>query len=309
MIYLIYGEDRFRRQLRLKELGNDEDFKIHDASKLEDICSILNQGNSLFDSNNKQNLIFKNLSIFAEKQEDKYIKFFLETISNQSKTIVLEAESVKATTKLFKELKQVKECKIEQFKKFKSWEQKECLQWLSQALKDNSDIKVSTPDLREFIDYIGCEDSAHLYKEIERVAFIHNPLKISHLKEYCLSNYDVFEFIKYLASNQQVKAINELQKIKKDKLQENTLGLLSLLQSNLDTFKTVLLLSQEKFSDDQIASVLNIKSGRVYHLKKDSRNMNLVHIEKLLEKLLDYELRIKTGSLKFLDALSLLVHA
>lgn len=310
MIHLIYGEDEFRAQLRVKELTHAKDFEVLDNPSLNQISTKLQETGSLLFQKNSNHILIKNTSIFANKQEDKELEFFLKVLKEVTnvKKIVIHANAFKGTLKLAKELKKLPTAKIEQIKAFKSWDQKFCAEWLDNAIKNHTDLQVSRKDIIDYVNYVGCEDSAKLFTELERIGITHNKINIKIIKDYCTAKYDIFEFIKYLAKNNSVQAIKELEKIKSDRNQENNLGFLSLIQSNIDLYKTVLLLIQERFTDEQIAGVINAKTARVYHLKKDTSSMDTQHLNKLSEKLLEFETRIKTGSIKFLDALSLLVH-
>lgn len=310
MIHLVYGEDEFRVQLKVKELTQGKNFDTLENPSLNQISAKLQEAANLLFQKSSNRILVKNTDVFASKQEDKELEFFLKVLKEvaNDKEIVIHANAFKGTLKIAKELKNLPTAKIEQIKAFKSWDQKFCAEWLDDAIKNHTDLQLGRRDIIDYVDYMGCEDTAKLFTELERIGITHKKINIQIIKEYCTAKYDIFEFIKYLAKNDTVKAIQELEKIKSDGNQENNLGFLSLIQTNLDLYKTVLLLIQERFTDEQIAGVINAKTGRVYHLKKDTSSMDTTHLNKLSEKLLEFETRIKTGSMKFLDALSLLVH-
>ena len=119
----------------------------------------------------------------------------------------------------------------------------------------------------------------------------------------------MFNFAEVLVSGKKDEAIQELRKIKADPEQKNNLGIIGLLHNQLNLYQGIKLLEINKFNNDQIAAKLGIKSGRVYHLKLNSKNIQLTRLEKLSEQLFRYEKKIKTGELKLLEALSLLIHS
>ena len=312
MLVLIYGDDDFRVNLRIKELIKEKqaEFELLENPSLNQLSAKLQETGNLLLQKSSDHLIVRTSNLFSQKQDDKELDFFLKVVKEVAinKEIIIQADSFKGTTKLSKELKKIPTAKIEQIKAFKSWDQKFCVDWLEQALKTHTQIKVSKRDLIEYVNYLGCENSANLFNELDRIAISNPKIDMDIIRKHCLAKYDIFEFIKYLAKNDKPKAIEELKKIQTDKNQENNLGFLSLIQNNINLYQTVLLLSQERFSDEQIADVINAKSTRVYHLKKDTAVMDKQYLEGLTKKLLDFETRIKTGSMKFMDALNLLVH-
>ena len=129
------------------------------------------------------------------------------------------------------------------------------------------------------------------------------------LKKYSLPRYDLFSFADFLILDRKIETIKELRKIKSDPEQKNNLGIIGLLHNQLNLYQSIKLLEIDKFNNDQIAEKLGIKSGRVYHLKMNSKNIKLTRLEKLSEQLFRYEKKIKTGELKLLEALSLLIHS
>lgn len=310
MIYVIHGDDEFRIGLKVKELTRNHKFEILDKVSLNQISAKLQETGNLFSKDSSKFILVKNTDIFTSKQEDKELEFFIKVLKSvaNEKEIVFMASGFKGTTKISKAIKDIPTAKIDQIKAFKSWDQKFCIDWLEKALREHTAIQINKKDLIEYVNFMGCEDTAKLFTELERIAISQPKINIQIIKEHCTAKYDIFEFIKFLAKSETAKAVQELEKIKIDKNQENNLGFLSLIQNNIDLYKTVLLLSKENFTDEQIATVINSKPGRVYHLKKDISNMENNHLDKLSEKLLEFEFRIKTGSMKFLDALSLLVH-
>ena len=147
---------------------------------------------------------------------------FLKVVKEfaNSKEIVIHANAFKGTIKLAKEFKNIPTVKIEQIKAFKSWDQKFCADWLDKAIKEHTDIKIDRKTVMEYVDFMGCENTAKLFTELERIAISHKNINIQLIKEYCTAKYDIFEFIKFLAKNDTVKALAELEKLKPIKIRK-----------------------------------------------------------------------------------------
>ena len=332
MLILLSGDDEFKKQIQLDELIYGYCSDLNQLKTIEDpsfseLINFLNRPQSLFSFNNettKKAYLIKNFYLLRpkDKEEDneqpakskddeKLIEFCLNIIKNtqQESLVIFTSNSIKGTLKFVKELKKIDNCKHLELNKFKNWDLEPCLIYLKKLIKKCPEIKIPDKDLGQFIKYLGTENLGEIFQTLETLSQSFDKIDFNLLKKYSQPKYDLFNFAEVLVSGKKAEAIQELRKIKADPEQKNNLGIIGLLHNQLNLYQSIKLLEIDKFNNDQIAEKLGIKSGRVYHLKLNSKNIKLTRLEKLSEQLFRYEKKIKTGELKLLEALSLLIHS
>jgi hypothetical protein len=330
MLLLLSGDDEFKKQIQLEEVTksfccDSSQLKIIENPSIPELINFLNSPQSLFSFNSeasKKAYLIKGFYPLKQKDEDdaksekiktddKLIEFCLNTIKNiqQESLVIFINDSIKGTLKFVKELKKIDSCNHLDLNRFKSWDLDPCLIYIKKLIRTRPEIKILDKDLEQFIKYLGPENTAEIFQILETLSKSFDKIDLNLLKKYSLPKYDLFNFADLLALNKTAEAIQELRKIKADPEQKNNIGIISLLHNQLNLYQSIKLLEVDKFNNDQIADKLGIKSGRVYHLKLNSKNIKLTRLEKLSEKLFNYEKKIKTGELKLLEALSLLIHS
>jgi predicted XRE-type DNA-binding protein len=332
MLVLLSGDDEFKKQIQLEELiyafGCDlNQVKTIENPSFSELINFLNSPQSLFNFNNKTaKKAYLVKSFYPLKQKDqnegseklenskddeKLIEFCLKTIKDaqQESLVIFINDSIKGTLKFVKELKKIDNCNQIELNKFKSWDLDPCLIYIKKLIKTRPEIKILDKDLEQFVKYLGAENVSEIFQTLETLSQSFDKIDFNLLKKYSLPKYDLFSFAEVLILGKQAEAIQELRKIKADPEQKNNLGIIGLLHNQLNLYQGIKLLEINKFNNDQIAERLGIKPGRVYHLKLNSKNIQLSRLEKLSEQLFRYEKKIKTGELKLLEALSLLIHS
>jgi hypothetical protein len=332
MLILLSGDDEFKKQIQLEELicgfdSNLNKLKTIENPSFSELINFLNSPQSLFSFNNETNqkaylikdfypLKQKDKNEGSEKSgnskdDEKLIEFCLKTIKDtqQESLVIFVNDSIKGTLKFVKELKKIDNSNHLDLNKFKSWDIDPCLIYIKKLIKTRPRIKILDKDLEQFIKYLGAENVAEIFQTLDTLSQSFDKIDFNLLKKYSQPKYDLFNFAEVLVSGKKAEAIQELRKIKADPEQKNNLGIIGLLHNQLNLYQSIKLLEIDKFNNDQIAEKLGIKSGRVYHLKLNSKNIKLTRLEKLSEQLFGYEKKIKTGELKLLEALSLLIHS
>jgi hypothetical protein len=331
MLILLSGDDEFKKQIQEKELISSFGCALNELKNIEnpsisELINFLNSPQSLFNFSNemtKKAYLIKDFYLLKQKDEEeheksgrnkndeKLIEFCLKTIKDtqQESLVIFVNDSIKGTLKFVKELKKIDNCNHLDLNKFKSWDLDPCLIYIKKLIKTRPQIKILDKDLEQFIKYLGAENVAEIFQTLETLSQSFDKLDFNLLKKYSLPKYDLFSFAEVLILGKKDEAIQELRKIKADPEQKNNLGIIGLLHNQLNLYQGIKLLEINKFNNDQIAAKLGIKSGRVYHLKLNSKNIPLTRLEKLSEQLFKYEKRVKIGELKLLEALSLLIHS
>ena len=331
MLILLSGDDEFKKQIQEKELISSFGCALNELKSIEnpsisELINFLNSPQSLFNFSNeitKKAYLIKDFYLLKQKDEEeheksgrnkndeKLIEFCLKTIKDtqQESLVIFTSDSIKGTLKFVKELKKIDNCNHLDLNKFKSWDLDPCLIYIKKLIKTHPQIKILDKDLEQFIKYLGAESVAEIFQTLETLSQSFDKIDFNLLKKYSLPKYDLFNVAEVLVSGKKDEAIQELRKIKADPEQKNNLGIIGLLHNQLNLYQGIKLLEINKFNNDQIAEKLGIKAGRVYHLKLNSKNIQLTRLEKLSEQLFKYEKRVKIGELKLLEALSLLIHS
>ena len=332
MLILLSGDDEFKKRIQLEELicgfgSNLNKLKTIENPSFSELINFLNSPQSLFSFNNETTqkaYLIKDFYPLQQKDKDennakseknkddeKLIEFCLKTIKDtqQESLVIFINDSIKGTLKFVKELKKIDNYNQIELNKFKSWDLDPCLIYIKKLIKTRPEIKILDKDLEQFIKYLGAENAAEIFQILETLSQSFDKIDFNLLKKYSLPKYDLFSFAEVLIFGKKAKAIQELRKIKADPEQKNNLGIIGLLHNQLNLYQSIKLLEINKFNNDQIAEKLGIKSGRVYHLKLNSKNIQLTRLETLSEQLFRYEKRVKVGELKLLEALSLLIHS
>lgn len=330
MLILLSGDDEFKKQIQEKELITSfgcalSELKSIESPSISELINFLNSPQSLFNFNNKTTKkVYFIKDFYSLKQKDdgdeksentkvdeKLIEFCLKVIKDiqQESLVIFTNDSVKGTLKFVKQLKKIDNCKHLELNKFKSWDLEPCLIYLKKLIKKCPEIKIPDKDLEQFIKYLGAENVGEIFQTLETLSQSFDKIDFNLLKKYSLPKYDLFSFADFLILDKKIETIQELRKIKSDPEQKKNLGIIALLHNQLNLYQSIKLLEINKFNNDQIAEKLGIKSGRVYHLKINSKNIKLTRLEKLSDQLFRYEKKIKTGELQLLEALSLLIHS
>ena len=339
MLILLSGDDEFKKQIQLEELICGFDSNLNKLKNIEnpsisELINFLNSPQSLFNFSNeitKKAYLIKDFYLLKQKDnnddeeeeeeehdksrrnkdDEKLIEFCLKTIKDtqQESLVIFVSDSIKGTLKFVKELKKIDNFNHLDLNKFKSWDVDPCLIYIKKLIKTRPKIKILDKDLEQFIKYLGAENVAEIFQTLETLSQSFDKIDFNLLKKYSLPKYDLFSFAEVLILGKKNEAIQELRKIKADPEQKNNLGIIGLLHNQLNLYQGIKLLEMNKFNNDQIAAKLGIKSGRVYHLKLNSKNIQLTRLEKLSEQLFKYEKKVKIGELKLLEALSLLIHS
>jgi hypothetical protein len=330
MLILLSGDDEFKKQIQEEELISSFCSSLSELKSIEnpsvpELINFLNTPQTLFNFNKeatKKAYLIKNFYPLKQKDEDneksekskddeKRIEFCLKAIKDiqQESLVIFSNDSIKGTLKFVKRLKKIDCCNHLELNRFKSWDLDPCLVYIKKLIKKFPEIKISDKDLEQFIKYLGAENTAEIFQTLKTLSQSFDKIDFTLLKKYSLPKYDLFSFADLLILDKKTEAIQELRKIKADPEQKNNLGIIGLLHNQLNLYQGIKLLEIDKCDNDKIAEKLKIKPGRVYHLKLNSKNIKLSRLGKLSEELFKYEKKIKTGEIKLLEALSLLIHS
>ena len=104
---------------------------------------------------------------------------------------------------------------------------------------------------------------------------------------------DAFELTNALFSGDLSKALIVFKDLTVNRIE--VFSLIGLISASLRMMSQVLMLSEMGKRDDEIASILDISSGRLYYIKKDIKNRSCQDILKVLNDLSELDQNIKSG--------------
>ncbi len=296
MIYLVFGEDRFRRQNHISKLKSQyllpgmEDFNFLQLLKpnTQDLLSAVatpswGMGEKL--------ILIQDFKFLSEKcDDDKELDSLVQGLTNipSGIVVVFEAKKINGTLKLVKKLKPLSN--VCEFNPFSPWNINEAVDWLAEK-QTGLDREL----LEELVTYVGQEDSGALYGELQRLLALGKPIDSKLIREECSAKHDVFNFIRMLEQNNQARAIQELQKLLDNG--EVPLKIIAVAQTMIGKTLRLKLGETQGLKPEDLAKLLGTSPGRIYHLKKESAKLDTLHLERVLNKLMLAEEQSKTGVL------------
>jgi DNA polymerase III delta subunit len=305
MIFLLYGEDKFRRSLRLdslkKDLGLKEDLSF---IVLEDpeIDEIQNQTLSLSFFVSKKTILIKDSRFLAYKSEDREIEALINILQNlpQENTVIFYSDKVLGTLKVVKAIKKITGTKVEEYKNFGFWETEKAAYWLKDTLR--LDFKIAS----FAVDYMGSEDTAYLYCELSKLLASGKELSEELIRKETRQKKDIFKFIKSLALGKKEDAILELERLRE--AESINLGTLALIDNSLSNYLRLKLLGKEGLKKEDLASCLGVSASRLNHLEREASEMKFKKLSKIKKMLLELEFKNKTGRMELSEGLRLMIH-
>lgn len=320
MIFVVYGQDLFRRQISIAKLKQDHldpgmealNLVQVEDPQLAEFRSVLGTPGFGF---GKKVIVVKNFNYLENKAEDNEVELVTEVLKSlpDSNIVVFESEKISGTIKLTKQIKNFPNCTMTELKSFNSWEFKPAAIWLREifpSLVSDVNGSVPNPDLHNleyFCEQVGVEDSSKLYSELKRLVLFGKPISEDLIDQECLTRNDVFKFARFLAEAKIPQAHKELERIVNAK--EIHLGVLALLETVVSKYLKLKLALAERRSDIEIAELLATSPQRLYYQKKEVQQMKESHLDSLLAKILDLEIKVKTGQVTIDRGLRLLVQS
>jgi DNA polymerase III delta subunit len=301
-IYILHGEDNFRKELALSKLRQDLlepeltslNLSLLDKPDLDNLFMTINR--PAFGPGNRL-VIVKNAKFLDQKSEDNEVEKIIINLKNLPGRVIVifDSDKINGTIKIVKALKQLETASIEEFKNFSPWDSgiKEAAKWLIDISSTKFSKRLNHHSAEFFVEYIGAEDSLRLYSELERLYTLGKEITEDLIRQECTAKPDVFKFIKEAAANNTAKASEELKKII-DKGEAN-IGLLMLLESSTAKYLKLKYAISEGLNKDEQAKLLGISPQRLYYMQKEVSAMDTAKLERLSLAILDAERKVKTG--------------
>ncbi|MBR6099610.1 DNA polymerase III subunit delta [bacterium] len=302
-VYFFYGEEDFNIEREIDKLKSSLDknflemsFKVYDNPKYADLISILRTQPMMF---GKMLVVIKCLDYFSKTFDDKEIKEITKALedNNENLDIVFAAElprdegkKLDSRKKLFKLLSKFNAKEFATIPTYKTAELEAFIKKNAQSKK----LKMSQDAITAMISQIG-NNLRQIDKELDKLQIIAHPENLvtaEMVKEYCVSNEDLFAFSDYLMAGEKDKALKEYRKLLDKKF---CLEIAATLQTMIRRW--IILKANSGESTFELAKMtgMNEYVVKLTLQKLKKTKANLKDLVKLKENITEAEYRIKSG--------------
>lgn len=297
--YLLVYDNYYLFQEKLKDIISSTKFENasitnYDLEEEDLYNSLLDLDTYSFLTEQKV-IIIKNINLLEDNQDTKHLLKYLDNPNNDN-LLILTTTKFNATKKINKELK--KKTNYIKLETDLNKEIKNILQGyeveagvitkLIEYSNNNIDIIKSECDKLKQYKF----DTKKITKEdVETIV-------IKHIGE---STQIVFDLIKDIAIKDKKRAIIKYEKLKKYNVDD--IALIGLLESQLRLMIQIIMFSEKKYSNKDIATTLNIHPYRIEKTKELLRYSNKKDVCNMIKNLSNIDYKIKSGQIDNKDAI------
>lgn len=306
MIYFFYGDEEFNIEQEILKLKSkldknflDMSFRTFDNPEFADLIGILRSQPMMF---GKMLVVIKANEYFNKTFEDKEIKQIEEALENNNENIDIiflaeyprnEGKKPDSRKKLFKLLSKYN---VKEFPSIPSYKTADIEAWIKSRLKSKN-LTMNPDAITALANQVG-NNLRELDGELDKLKLFIYPQKqviANHVKEFCISNEDLFTFSDALMIGEKDKALLEYRKLLDKKF---CLEIVAALQTMLRQW----IILKAKSSKNNLLELSHITGMHEYRVKltlQKLKNTQLKDLVKLKQNLTDVEFNIKSG--KVLD--------
>lgn len=301
-VYFFYGEEDFNLEKEIEKLKGtldknflDMSFKVYDTPKYADLISILRTQPMMF---GKMLVVIKCLDYFSKTFEDKEIKEITKALedNNENLDIVFAAELPRDEGKKLdsrkKFYKLLSKFNAKEFAVIPTYKTAELEGWIKKQAQAKK-LKITQDALTAIISQIG-NNLRQIDKELDKLqlaAYPENMVSAEMVKEYCISNEDLFAFSDYLMVGEKDKALREYRKLLDKKY---CLEIVSTLQTMVRRW-IVLKAKSSELSPFELARMTGQHEYVVKLTLQKLKKASLKDLVRLKENITDAEYKIKAG--------------
>ncbi len=292
-VYFIYGDDEYAIQKQINTIVAKIDAS-YDEIKLDmddnNIGDLIEELRTIPFLSEKKVIYVTNISSIDDKSD--YYDDFLNAINTFNDTniaIFLADAKLKSDSTIFKDLKKYAVC-------YSFTNNGTSLEELLQEILKDNDFQMAKDAKDELISRV--DNAKELISELDKLLMYKYEEKQINKNDVTLlvsKNLDlnVFDLVTAVVEKNKKKAIeiyNDLQVAN-----VSATYLLGLLLSKFQEIFDVKVLIQGGYSQDLIASIFKVKSGRAYYMMKNANMLNMNLVKQKLEELTKLEYDIKSG--------------
>lgn len=301
-VYFFYGDEEYNIEQEINKLKKSLDknflemsFKTYSNPKIPDLIAILRTQPMMF---GKMLIVIKSNEYFSKTFDDKEIKQIEEALEDNTEDtdIVFVAElprnegkKLDSRKKIFKILSKYN---AKEFPSIPAYKTAELQAWIKKQAK-SKDIELDLDACTALITQIG-NNLREISGELDKLKLFAYPnKKISEkmVKEYCVSNEDLFAFSDYLMQGEKDKAILEYRKLLEKKY---CLEIVASLQTMIRRW----IVLKAKASENTAQELSKLIGQHEYVIKltlQKLKKTSLKDLVKLKQNLTDAEFKIKSG--------------
>lgn len=300
--YIIASDDYLSLQNKIDEiknsLPNDYDFLNYDLAD-DNLYSLIDEFNTISLFDNPKFIVLKSCEklLSMDKKcgvtESSLKELFSSMNDNESQNVLIFAflDKIDYQNPTFETLKRYSSFINIQFKNVKKDEY--LIKYLAdnnyQIADDAKDLLLSYNldllALRTSLDILMC------YKAEDKI------IKTNDIKAMVIPPLDdnIYELIDYVISDNKPRVFQCLNDIKIHNL--NSSSIIGMLISKFQEMHNVSVLLRAKRTQDDIANIFNVKSGRAYYMVKTAKSIPIEVIDKNINKLCNLEYDIRSGKI------------
>lgn len=307
MIYFFYGDEEFNISNEIKKFREklDKNFiemscKYFNNPKFPDLIAAIKSQPMMFGN---MLVVIDCLGYLTGKKaddksfDDKQLEQIAEALDmcGENTDIIFVAQippdSQKKIDKRKKLFKLLSKYNSKEFAQIPSYKTAELEGWIKNQAK-TKDLKISDEVASTILIQVG-SNLRLLDSELEKLKIYagKNSVTKDMVNEICVTNEDLFIFADYLIKGNHQKALEEYQKLLSKKHPLEILSVLHTLIHNSIQIKAY----SSKYSQDEIAKMINIHPYRVKLELQKLKNVSLKYLVKLKKNLTDSEYKFKTG--------------
>jgi len=295
MIYLFYGEDKYRLKHRVSEIldahrGNAGDINVSILEDKIDFAKFKNEAEALPFLSDKRLLVFKNALKSKDKTLTESLSKWLPSAPESTDIIFTEDDAPDQRTSLYKNL--VKNGKIEIFDELKSVE---VISWIKKAVQDkNSEIDPAAASLLQI--YCG-SDLYRIDTELDKLASYNPHITKETVEKLVDAGFfnSIFELMDALSEKKTKRALDILNKSLDSG--ENEIYLLTMLARQVRNLLIIKDLSEHRLSEGEIVGKTHLHPFVVKKSLQQSRNFTANELLALHGKLIELDLAFKSTSM------------
>ena len=297
--YLLVYDNYYLFQEKLKDIISSTKFENASITNYdleeEDLYNALLDLDTYSFLTEQKVIIIKNINLLEDNQDTKHLLKYLDNPNNDN-LLILTTTKFNATKKINKELK-----KKTNYIKLETDLNKEIKNILQGYEVEAGVITKLIEYSNNNIDIIKSEcDKLKQYKfdtkKITKEAV--ETIVIKHIGE---STQIVFDLIKDIAIKDKKRAIIKYEKLKKYNVDD--IALIGLLESQLRLMIQIIMFSEKKYSNKDIATTLNIHPYRIEKTKELLRYSNKKDVCNMIKNLSNIDYKIKSGQIDNKDAI------
>ena len=294
MIYLFYGEDRYRLQKRLLQImathqGAAGDINISKISEKYEFNVIKNEAESLPFLSDKRLLVIYNVLKSKDKTLSGNLSKWLTTLASDNDLVFVEDEAPDQRTSLYKTLAKVG--KIEVFGELKPFE---AVNWIKAQVSGKK--ATIEPDAANLLQLYCGSDLSRLSNEIDKLTSYDPHITKSNVEKLVDAGFfnTIFELTDALSEKKSKRALDLLTKTLDSG--ENEIYLVSMLARQVRNLLIVKDLSDHRLSESEIVGKTHLHPFVIKKSLSQSRNFTKNQLLTLHKNLVNLDLAMKSTS-------------